>query len=242
VLYYLQRSTWCHLREWGTRIVYRNFIELRKNIPACPINASLTGFDSDLKLEKEAVYATSVQAVNLSSGVPYGGRQMKGKRQLIFVIVAFIAAFALVTGSVAAKATRTEYIGINTRLPPLDMGTWTYPGGNVHMRGMVIQIYQEATDPRCTGLKTGIANANWDENMTGRVWGTARLVVDGGGGVWEGTFYGVIHADGSESVRATVHGIEGPVKGLKIKAVGEFPADQSQPGIETGVILDPHGE
>ena len=168
---------------------------------------------------------------------------MKKQRLLILVILALIAALALVTGSVAAKATKTEFTGTTSFGAVIDPGVWTFPGGNVHVRGLVQTAYLVADDPRVTGTETVVANANWDANTAGPVWGTSHIEVDyGGGGVWEGTFTGEFYPDGSHSVRFVAHGIEGSVEGLKMSGTVVFTADPTAPGISTGIILDPHGD
>jgi hypothetical protein len=169
--------------------------------------------------------------------------RMKRQRHLILVVMALIAALAFLTGPVAAKATKTEFTGTDTRGAVTDPGILTFPDGNVHLRGMVLELHIQATDPRVTGPETVVANANLDAYGAGPVWGTSHLEVDyGGGGIWEGTWNGKIHADGSESIRFVAHGIAGSVEGLKMSGSLEFPADPTAPGILAGRILAPHGD
>jgi hypothetical protein len=168
---------------------------------------------------------------------------MKKRMQLILVILALIAALSLVTGSVAAKATKTEWTGTSTLGPVIDPGIWTFPDGNVHIRGLVQELYAVVDDPRAGGREIVVANANWDADFAGPIWGTSHVQVDyEGGGVWEGTFTGMNHADGSQSARFEYQGTEGSVRGLKMFGTVERPADPNSPGIATGIILDPHGE
>ncbi len=163
------------------------------------------------------------------------------RQRLLVVILAVVTALVLVTGTVAAKATKTEFTGVSTAAV-IDPGVMTYPDGNVHIRGMVLEVYLEADDTRVEGTETVVGNANLDANGAGPVWGTSHIEVDyGGGGVWEGTFTGKFYADGTYSHTYVAHGIEGSVEGLEMRGTVVFPPDPTQPGISTGTILDPHG-
>lgn len=168
---------------------------------------------------------------------------MKRQKRMILAILALIVALALVTGSVAAKATKTEFAGTTSFGEVIDPGVWTFPGGNVHIRGVVQTAYLVADDPRVTGTETVFGNANLDAFSAGRAWGTSHIeVAYEGGGVWEGTFTAEFYADGSHSVKFVAHGIEGSVEGLKMSGTVVFPADPTAPGISSGIILNPHGD
>jgi hypothetical protein len=78
----------------------------------------------------------------------------------------------------------------------LDEGVWTFlPNGNIHLRGFVMKLPEVVSDPRLSGDGIVVMNANWDANFTGPIWGTDRLVNDGGG--WEGTWEGKMTEQGS---------------------------------------------
>jgi len=161
-------------------------------------------------------------------------------KKRILVLMALTAALLLVAGPVAAKATKTPYTADYFFYPPTDPGTWTNPDGNVHVRGLVhINRIENATDLRVEGWDTIVVNANWDANMVGPMWGTFTVEPDIGGGLWEGTWTGMVHADGTVSVRVVGHGTGG-FEGLKVFTFVESPALGAQGSI-TGYILDPHG-
>jgi hypothetical protein len=111
---------------------------------------------------------------------------------------------------------------------------WTYPGGNIHVRGMVMQ-YEEVLDcPQLAGINTVTMNANWDANYAGPMWGVAQLVTDDGG-VWESTWAGKTYADGSSEYRAVGRGVAGSVQGLHMNL-------SAANGQWTATLLDPHGD
>jgi hypothetical protein len=58
-------------------------------------------------------------------------------------------------------------------------------------------------DPRFAGTETVTANANFNAQYAGQVWGRWNLVVDGGAGDWDGTWHGT----------RTYHPGEGPAGG-----------------------------
>lgn len=151
----------------------------------------------------------------------------------VWAILALIAVLLIAPGSVAAKATRIDCTGSEIMLGVLDPGQWTYPGGNIHVRGMVMQ-YQEVSDcHQMAGINTVTMNANWDANYAGSIWGTAEMVTDGGG-AWESTWTGRTYADGSSEYRTVGHGVSGSVLGLHMKL-------SAANGQWSATILDPHG-
>jgi hypothetical protein len=73
------------------------------------------------------------------------------------------------------------------------------------------------------------------------MWGTWRVVLDGGRGEWEGTYTGFGHgwfsaADGN----VVGHGTEGEVEGMELRLVFSY---DTFPGVETdtGYRFDPKG-
>ncbi len=164
---------------------------------------------------------------------------MKRHRRAMWVALALIGLLLLATGSASARATRTEYTGIETAGPLIEPGKWTYPNGHVHVRGLVQELYDVTDDARVTGTLILVANSNLDANMVaGNLWGTwSREVVCDGGGVWEGTWTGQQYADGTGIVHGVGHGVSGCAKGLELRQTVEYPS-----GTITGIILDPHGE
>jgi len=166
------------------------------------------------------------------------------RKAITIVTMLFLAStvMALFPLSVKAKARVTYFIGTETSGPILDFGTWTFPGGNILVRGFVHVWYDDCDDPRVSGTNTVVANVNSDATTgVGTMWGTFSSVSVVEGGWWEGTWTGKFHADGSSSVRAVGHG-RGLFEGLKAKMTVEFSPDPAEPGIISGYILDPHGE
>jgi hypothetical protein len=169
---------------------------------------------------------------------------MKTHRRTIWVTLALIGMLLFATGSAAAGATMTEYTGKEYLVQVINPGEWTFPNGNVHLRGAIQEFRDETDDPRITGNFTIVANANWDANGAGNSWGTYRRVVvceGGGDGIWEGTWTAKHYAGGGSTVHGVGHGISGCVEGLKQKQTVEFPGP-GQFGAVTGRVLDPHGE
>ena len=163
---------------------------------------------------------------------------MKGLRLSVWVVFALVAGLLMVPGQAAARATRIECSGTETPLgPPLDLGTWRYPGNNIHVRGMVTQ-YQEVSSncPQIAGINTVTVNFNVDASFSGPMWGTSRGETDyGGGGIWEGAWVGRLNADGSSYYQAVAHGVSGSVAGLRMMLTADN-------GEWTATILDPRGE
>ena len=161
---------------------------------------------------------------------------MKGQKLSVWVILTLVAVLLVAPGSVAAKATRIECTGTETLVGYLDPGTWTYPGGNIHVRGMVNQYEERSSCDQMNGINTVTINANWDANYAGPMWGSSRLETDfGGGGVWETTWHGRTYPDGSSSYQAVGRGVSGSVSELHLR----LSATNSE---WTATILDPHGD
>jgi hypothetical protein len=165
--------------------------------------------------------------------------EMKRRKHLASVVLALIAALLVATGPAAAEATVTEYTGTSTLLGIDDWGTWTFPDGNIHVRGCVHVYYDDTTDDRLTGLIYPAVNADWDATGVGPMWGTIRIEPDIGGGFWEGTWTGMVHADKSFSIRGVGQG-RGDFEGLKVSFTYEYSGPTI--GTTSGRILDSHGE
>jgi hypothetical protein len=174
-------------------------------------------------------------------------QEMKGKTSRIVVVlvaVALLTAFAPVAGY--AKGNKTEFTGIETWRAEVDPGVWvTLPSGNVHARGVITQYLEESSDPQMAGTNTVVMNANLvPPDYSGPVWGTFyNEVVDGvdcpGGGAWEGTWAGMVKADGACFYHAVGHGISGCVEGMLVKLTADCTSETTT---FAGTILDPHGQ
>lgn len=91
---------------------------------------------------------------------------------------------------------KTESTCSETLISVLNPGTWTYPDGNIHIRGLVQFYRDESPDPRLDGYNTIVTNANWRGDWSGPMWGTFHLVTDQGG--WDGTWTGKMTEMGPE--------------------------------------------
>jgi len=133
-----------------------------------------------------------------------------------------------------------DFIPLGVLDPP---GAWTYPGGRLHVRGM-IGLYQQVMpgyDPRCSGLNTVVTNANWDASGVGPSWGTFCTVLEKeGDSGWEGTWTGKTYADGATSIRVEGHGY-GDLEGQHVFMDIGFPSMDAW-GDASGYILEPDGE
>ena len=173
---------------------------------------------------------------------------MKGKNVLMWIGLVVLAFLVSGPGSAAAQATRTKFTGIEEAIgPPVDYGDWTYPGGNVHVRGMTTVYQDSADDPRVSGRNTVVTNGNWGPDGAGPMWGTSENHVPDsegcpGGGVWRGTWTGIRNADASWSLRAVGKGVSGCVAGLHYSMTASNAGREGAVTTYTGEILDPHGE
>lgn len=170
---------------------------------------------------------------------------MSKRRIVALVCLTLIGLSSFTMQAVSAEAEVIPCEGDFLPAGLLQIGLWTYPGGNWHVRDM-IGLYEQVmptSDPRCSGSNTVFTNANWDAYGVGPSWGTFRVVPndlsDYSGG-WEGTWTGMTYADGTTSIRVQGHGY-GDLEGQKVFVDIQFPG-LFLPGTASGYILDPHGE
>lgn len=120
---------------------------------------------------------------------------MKNNRvRLSIFLITVVALLLAVTPAIAAN--KVEFQCTPTYSHLLNIGDWTYPDGNIHIRGMVQSEHSVAPDPRCVGDNTIVINANWHADGTGPMWGTFRYETTEGG-IWEGTWAGRMTDEGS---------------------------------------------
>ena len=156
---------------------------------------------------------------------------MKTLVRLNLVIALCLAAFLPFAAAVQAKAIVYYFTGSESCVPT-SMGAWTYPDGNIHIRGMIFDCTEKSDSPFMAGRNTVVLNANLKAfpgamlGGIGPMWGTWAMAN------WEGTFEGVMTADGS-IYHAQGNGT-GPYRGMKQWV-------NTDHGILTGRILDPHG-
>jgi hypothetical protein len=160
------------------------------------------------------------------------------KSRLLLVILAVMAMALLPAIPVGAEASRTEFSVLETMVDVLDWGTWTtLPNGRLQVRGWVLQNYDDTDDPRTKGTNIVTINANWDADGAGPFWGTFHLEPDGHDGYWDGSFTGVMPAEGCARIKVVGHGM-GQLEGLRVTMWLEGCGPYSN---ITGEILDPHG-
>lgn len=118
------------------------------------------------------------------------------KTYLHLSAVVVLMAVLLIAVAVVTAAERTTVPCEETFIGQVDPGTWTFPGGNVHIRGMVNTYEEVSPDPRNVGINTVTVNANWGPDYTGPMWGTFSNATYEGG-LWEGHWNGTMTAEGS---------------------------------------------
>ena len=171
---------------------------------------------------------------------------MKRKSVLVWLGLVVLVALLLVPGSAAAVATRVEFTGVEEWVAQAAEGDWTFPGGNVHVRGMTTVYQETASDWRMSGLNTSVMNANWGPDFAGPMYGTFENVLEAsadcaGGGVWQGRWTGMMNIDGSYTYDAVGRGLSGCVAGLHMSLTA-FNSGTGELTTFTGQILDPHGK
>ena len=113
-----------------------------------------------------------------------------------FFIILTVLAVALLGVVPVTAADKTEFQCTETFIGILDPGTWSFPDSNIHIRGMVQLLNEDAPDPRVVGENTVEINANFRPDGTGPWWGTWRLETDEGG-LWVGTAAGQVTEQGT---------------------------------------------
>ncbi|HEM61495.1 MAG TPA: hypothetical protein ENO24_04320 [Chloroflexi bacterium] len=169
---------------------------------------------------------------------------MRQHKALAVIIVTLLALLLLPVSAASAQATFATCQGAFITAGMVDWGTWTYPGGNTHVRELVGTYEQvmPGSDPRCNGSNTVVTNANWDAYGVGPSWGTFHVVPNQYSnftGGWAGAWTGMSYADGTSSIRVEGHGY-GDLEGQQVFVEIEFPG-LFAPGTASGYILDPHG-
>jgi hypothetical protein len=97
-------------------------------------------------------------------------------------------------GTTFLKAEKIPYTGVSDPVVGgiFEPGEWTFlPNGNVKIQGMIAEWYDTADTPLLTG--TSMWYENWlynQEDPTVKFWGTAEIAVEGGEGVWQGSWHG----------------------------------------------------
>ena len=167
---------------------------------------------------------------------------MARRKLAALLAMALVLSLLIAPATAGARAIRIPCDGVETWLADLDPGVWSFPGGNIHVRGMVSQYEETSTCPQIAGVNTVTKDFNFDANFNGPMHGTAQLETGyNGGGVWETTWHGAIEADGSVWYEAVGQGVSGSVRGLKMRLVATGSMDPTAPSVWQAEILDPHG-
>ena len=88
----------------------------------------------------------------------------------------------------------TDYSGISEPVVGgfFDPGEWTFlPNGNVKIQGLIGEWYDTADTPLLTGTSMWYENALFNPyDPKVKFWGSVELAVEGGEGVWQGSWHG----------------------------------------------------
>jgi len=158
---------------------------------------------------------------------------MNSKKIKTIVFVTVIGLALIIAGSASAEASDTRFeCGPEGPAMTTDPGTWSFPDGNIHIRGMKQFSRVDCPDSRQVGTNYITVNANWDQSYHGPMWGTFTFISDEGG-KWTGTWNGQLTENGSW-YNASGKG-QGIYAGMKLWVDKEYDSTSMR-------ILDPHGE
>jgi hypothetical protein len=152
-----------------------------------------------------------------------------------------VAAVLLVVLPAYAKAEKTEFSGSWSLETYINPGVCTYPDGNVHCRGVILQAEIDVSDPRVSGVETVVANYNLQPGplgfYTGPMWGTSRI--ENEGGYWDTVWTAFQDEQGFLYIQAVAHG-HGDYDGLKMHAsLASVSPDPEIPLAVSGYVLEP---
>ncbi len=188
---------------------------------------------------------------------------MTARDRRVAVIPAAAITILLVATLAAAKTTFTPIAGTVSQIAPPERvetnciagtqtGFWPpcTPGSKSQIRGWKLIYRQEFRNPDGTpdhfhtGTRYQVFNGTLDENGNGHVWGTFRVVLDGGVGEWEGIYTGFAHGGWFGALESTSvgHGTQGQVDGMEVRAVASY---ETWPGgleTDTGYRFMPGGK
>jgi len=166
---------------------------------------------------------------------------MKGKKlstAFLTILVLVSTVLTIISITVHAKATTTPFTGM-VPFPPelLNPGMTTFPGGNIHVRGLTLEFYDDFSDDRVKGFNAIVSNWNWNSDGYGPGWGTYSITSEVyPDGSWEGTWVGEFKSDGSVVLNCVGHGM-GYFEGL----IAKWTYDSYRNPHVIGYILDPRG-
>ena len=164
---------------------------------------------------------------------------MGAKRMSIYLIIALLLALLAVPSLASAKATVKHCLGVEIFDDVISVGDWTFPDGNIHVRGRTSRYLEQMDCEETSGTNIVTMNANWDANYAGPIWGTSLLTTPYAlGGVWSTTWHGKTFPDGTFYYKAVGRGVSGSVEGLKIRVYAY--GSMGGPTFVEVTILDPH--
>lgn len=167
-------------------------------------------------------------------------RQFGMATVLCFTLVVLMALTAAPIASAAAVF--TEIDAIETYAGPPNPATPTpwVTGGVAHWTFNNL-LRETSSSPLFTGFNSTHVDALFDpETGEGTMRGTWRIVLDGGLGVWEGTFAGSVSlATGYADINITGRGVSGEIAGMVFR--GRDLNTDGVTGVVTGTILAPRG-
>lgn len=111
------------------------------------------------------------------------------KRPILVAVAVLIAGLALMTSTAEAQATRIAFTE-ESLCTTTSMGTWTFPDGNIHIRGLTQVCDHPASIPQLDGTDCMVVNFNLDATGSGPAWITWRIETEGEDGGWEGVWHG----------------------------------------------------
>jgi len=126
----------------------------------------------------------------------------------VAIITALTVGLLLMAATAEGKATRIPFTSQDSPCTITSMGTWTYPDGNLHIRGLTQECVHPANIPQLVGTDYEVLNFNLDATGSGSLWLTWRLETQGGGweGIAHGTVAGMLSAEPYGTAKSVGHG------------------------------------
>ena len=125
----------------------------------------------------------------------------------LVIITGLTVGLLLLAGTAEGKATRTSFTQADYCMVT-SLGTYWYADDTIHVRGLTMECYQQASIQQLVGTASIVFNANLDATGSGPTWFTWRMETEGGG--WEGVSQGKVTAfllpEMSGTFRSAGHG------------------------------------
>lgn len=167
-------------------------------------------------------------------------------KKRLFVLLTCLITVSILATPAAARATRTEYEGVEYCGMMTGAKEWISGDRVGHARGGEVPCTDKVSDARISGDTSVTVNynfqlANFPVLGYGTMWGKIRI--ENNAGYWTGSWVGErTKQAGFTYIRAILHG-HGSYQGLQARAtyVREHP-DPSLPFQVHGVIMEPGGK